>query len=75
MLLYVIASFFALAAFDSGFPARTHPRRIGETLDKISMLAVSVASIFLTLFIVDALWLNTSFIRVFTRGKTIWPPK
>ena len=73
MLLYVIASFFALAAFDSGFPPEPTRGEFAKLFDQISMLAVSVASIFLTLFIVDALWLNTSFIRVFTRGMTIWP--
>ena len=75
MLLYVIASFFALAAFDSGFPPEPTRGEFAKLFDQISMLAVSVASIFLTLFIVDALWLNTSFIRVFTRGMTIWPPE
>jgi hypothetical protein len=75
MLLYAIASFFALAAFDSGFPPEPARGEFAKHFDQISMLAVSVVSIFLTLFIVDALGLNTSFIRVFTRGMTIWPPE
>lgn len=71
--LFLFTTWCAFAAFDCGLPPSPTRSGLAAAMDRDSMSLLLIAAVFLTLFVVDALWLNSSFIRLFTSGLTRWP--
>ncbi len=72
-LLFLLGSWFAFVAFDGGFSSSTARSGIARWCDRGSMGLLFIATTFVTLFVVDALCLNASFIRLCDSGFARWP--
>jgi hypothetical protein len=69
--------FYVLFAF-SAFFRRIDPPARGDaafTYDRVILVCAVVALLMLTFYVVDAIQLNSNFIRIFTRGLTRWAPR
>jgi hypothetical protein len=71
--LYLV---FAICAFVALFPMPVVPARgeVAFNLDWCVLIPTIVALIVLTFYVVDAIQLNSNFIRIFTYGLTEWKP-